>query len=48
MCFEFIHFFYCPQDNLAVNDVDRDKRGFGPDVGFGAKNAILGYVFGVS
>lgn len=28
-------------------DVDREKRKiFGPDVGFGVKNAVLGYVFG--
>lgn len=31
------------------SEVDREKRKiFGPDVGFGVKNAILGYVFGVS
>ena len=31
------------------SEVDREKRKiFGPDVGFGIKNAILGYVFGVS
>lgn len=31
------------------SDVDREKRKiFGPDVGFGIKNAVLGYVFGVS
>jgi len=28
------------------SEVDRPKRGFGPDVGFGVKNAVLGYVFG--
>lgn len=31
------------------SEVDREKRKiFGPDVGFGVKNAVLGYVFGVS
>jgi len=33
------------EDTLA--EADRDKRKiFGPDVGFGIKNAVLGYVFG--
>lgn len=32
-----------------MEPADRDKRKiFGPDVGFGVKNAVLGYVFGVS
>lgn len=30
----------------VLSEVDRDKRAFGPDVGFGVKNAVLGYVFG--
>lgn len=31
----------------AQSEVDREKRKiFGPDVGFGVKNAVLGYVFG--
>jgi len=33
------------EDNLSVDDLDRSKRKL-PEATFGAKNAILGYVFG--
>ncbi|XP_031625589.1 uncharacterized protein LOC116342210 [Contarinia nasturtii] len=39
-----------PEDAVPDNELDvqdRDKRKiFGPDIGFGVKNAVLGYVFG--
>lgn len=44
-----IFLFYFNQEISNVDPTDRDKRKiFGPDVGFGVKNAVLGYVFGVS
>lgn len=35
------------QENTITGDLDREKRKL-PEATFGAKNAILGYVFGVS
>lgn len=41
--FQFIRL----QENNIAGDLDREKRKL-PEATFGAKNAILGYVFGVS
>lgn len=35
------------QENTITGDLDREKRKL-PEATFGTKNAILGYVFGVS
>lgn len=45
VCLFFYQFFF---QEGTQSEVDREKRAFGPDVGFGVKNAVLGYVFGVS
>lgn len=41
--FQFIRM----QENNIAGDLDREKRKL-PEATFGAKNALLGYVFGVS